>query len=152
MLFWAKSIRPLVLIDEDGKMIGVRTEYGRVVNKPRGSGYAVRIWLENDGDVATQLEAFERQGVSAGKRQAESAIYENWRVFLYSGDGREIVKQECDVRTVLILSKLSDTSDVCVTIDKDYLRHSGGVSINIKSGVPMLEHSRDAARYRPWGY
>ena len=152
LLSWSKSERPLVLIDEAGKMFGVLSEVGRTVNKPRGSGYSVRIWLENDGDVATQLEAFERQGISAGKGQAEAAISENWRVFLYSGDDREIVKQECDVRTILILSKLSDTSDVCVTIDKDYLRHSGAVSINIKSGVPMFEHSRDAARNRPWGY
>ena len=55
---------------------GVLTGHGRAVNKPRGSGYAVRIWLENDGDVATQPEAFERQGISAGKRQAEAAEIE----------------------------------------------------------------------------
>lgn len=140
------------MIDEDGKMFGVLTEYGRVVNKPRGSGYAVRIWLENDGDVATQLESFERQGINTNTRQAEANISENWWVSLYSGDDPDIVKSNCDARTILILPKLSDTSDTCVIIDKDYLRHSGSVSINIKSGAPIFEHSRDAARNRPWGY
>jgi competence protein ComEC len=149
---WSNSSRPLVLIDDIGKVFGLQTGAGRVVNKPRGSGYAVKIWLENDGDAGTQTEAFAREGIISGKRNAEAGIGNGWQVYLYSGDDVEVAKSNCDAHTILILSKLDYTSETCIVIAPDYLRHSGAVSVNIKNGIPVFEHSRDAARNRPWGY
>jgi competence protein ComEC len=141
-----------VLIDDSGKVFGLHTEAGRVVNKPRGSGYAIRIWLENDGDAETQTEAFAREGISSDKRSAEASIANGWRMYLYSGDDVEVANSNCDPKTILILSKLDYNSETCIVIDPDFLRHSGAVSVNIKNGSPVLEHSRNAARNRPWGY
>jgi competence protein ComEC len=149
---WSKSIRPTVLISEEGRMFGLMTEFGRVVNKPRGSGYAVRIWLENDGDAVTQEEAALREGVNGDKHNASADLSDGWRIYLYLGGEAEVAAANCTEKTILVTSKLSGTAGDCMVIDKNYLRHSGAISINVVEGTPMLEHSRDTARNRPWGY
>ena len=152
LLSWSKSERPFVLIDDSGKMFGLFTEDGRTVNKPRGSGYSVRIWLENDGDSSSQIEAFTRNGIVSEKRQATAQLTDGWSVFLYSGDEPEIVRSNCKEKTILILSKLTQKSDTCEIIDIPYLRQSGAVSVDMHSGTPKFEGSKDTARNRPWGY
>jgi competence protein ComEC len=149
---WSTSDRPMVLIDEDSKMFGLLTEDGRVVNKPRGSGYSVKIWLENDGDAAAQVDAFAREGIDSQKRSGDAQLTDGWSIFLYSGDDPAIVESNCDEKTILVLSKLNHASDTCEVIDANYLRKSGAVSVNIVFGTPVFEHSRAAARNRPWGY
>ncbi|SEP56183.1 competence protein ComEC [Thalassovita taeanensis] len=54
---WVRADRPLVLIDATGNLVGVMTDQGRALSKPRGAGFAARNWLENDGDGADQAEA-----------------------------------------------------------------------------------------------
>ncbi len=152
VLIWSSSSRPTVLLSGDGRMFGLLTEFGRVVNKPRGSGYAVRIWLENDGDSATQIEAALREGVYGDKHNAISDLPNGWRIYLYLGDDTDVADTNCTEKTVLVASKLTGASGSCIVIDKNYLRRSGAISINMNEGNPILEHSRDTARNRPWGY
>ena len=152
ILVWVKSTRPTVLISEDGRMFGLMSEVGRVVNKPRGSGYAVRIWLENDGDAVTQAESASRDEVGGDKYNAIADLSDGWRVYLYLGDDAEVAAVNCTEKTILVTSKLSDMPRNCIAIDKNYLRGSGAISIDIIEGIPVLKHSRDAARNRPWGY
>ena len=149
---WSKSIRPTVLISEEGRMFGLMTEFGRVVNKPRGSGYAVRIWLENDGDVATQAEAALREGVNGDKHNAIADLSDGWRIYLYLGEDADVAVENCTEKTILVTSKLSGTAGNCIVFDTNYLRGSGAISINMGEGKPVLENSRDAAKNRPWGY
>lgn len=125
---------------------------GRVVSKPRGSGYAVGIWLEDDGDDVLQVQAFDRTGIDIEKGLASAAITKQWDIWLYSGDDQAKAQVNCQPQTVLILPKLSFESVNCSVIDRDYLRRSGAVSIDIRDGTPILKHSRDAARNRPWRY
>ncbi len=60
LAIWLAADRPAVLISDSGRLVGVLTEAGRVLNKPRGDAFAARIWLENDGDGAGQASAFAR--------------------------------------------------------------------------------------------
>ena len=151
LVWWSNIPRPLVFISEEGRMFGVMTSQGRVVNKPRGSGYAVRIWLKNDGDQATQTEAFSRDGISGDKTLAMTAISKDWRVVIYSGEDMDVVQRNCLEGTILVLSKLVKTAGNCIVIDKNYLRHSGAIAVNIIENSPVFRHSRDMARHRPWG-
>jgi competence protein ComEC len=152
IFIWSKSNRPSVLISEDGRMLGLMTESNRVVNKPRGSGYSVRIWLENDGDIVTQAEAALREGINGEKHSAIAELSDGWRIYLYLGDEADVASENCTEKTILVISKLSGTAGNCIVIDKNYLRRSGAISINMVEGTPMLKHSRDTARNRPWGY
>lgn len=60
-MFWGSADRPLVLVSERGDLVGVMTEEGRALNKPRGSGFIAQSWLENDGDHHGQVVAAQRQ-------------------------------------------------------------------------------------------
>ncbi|MFY0691386.1 MAG: ComEC/Rec2 family competence protein [Paracoccaceae bacterium] len=62
---WALTDRPEVLISENGRLVGIATPQGRVLNKPKGQGFAARAWLENDGDPIDQPGAFKRGALEA---------------------------------------------------------------------------------------
>ena len=57
---WTLAERPVVLIAETGGLIGVMTDQGRALSRPRGDGFVARNWLEADGDEAEQEEAAAR--------------------------------------------------------------------------------------------
>ncbi|MGP1358508.1 ComEC/Rec2 family competence protein, partial [Roseicyclus sp.] len=59
---WTGGERPAVLVSDTGGLVGVMTEEGRALSRPRGDGFVAGIWLENDGDRATQEEAAARPG------------------------------------------------------------------------------------------
>ncbi|CAN0606701.1 unnamed protein product, partial [Ectocarpus sp. 12 AP-2014] len=59
-LLWSQAERPEMLIAQSGGIIGVMTEQGRALTKPKGEAFASGIWLENDGDRADQPTAFAR--------------------------------------------------------------------------------------------
>ena len=55
--FWTADDRPEILIADNGRLVGVVEGGLRQLNRDRGSGFAARSWLENDGDVADQDNA-----------------------------------------------------------------------------------------------
>ncbi|PRY94162.1 ComEC/Rec2 family competence protein [Donghicola tyrosinivorans] len=57
---WSQTQRPELLISDDGKLVGVQTPEGRALSFPKGAGFVAEVWLENDGDMATQAEAASR--------------------------------------------------------------------------------------------
>ena len=57
---WTQADRPAVLIAETGGLVGVMTDQGRALSRPRGDGFVARNWLEADGDTADQAEAAAR--------------------------------------------------------------------------------------------
>lgn len=57
---WSQTTRPDVLIADTGALVGVMTDKGRALSKPRGAGFVALNWLENDGDAAEQEKAAAR--------------------------------------------------------------------------------------------
>jgi competence protein ComEC len=47
----------VVLIADNGGLVGVMTDTGRALSKEKGAGFVARNWLENDGDGALQQKA-----------------------------------------------------------------------------------------------
>ncbi|MEP3346052.1 MAG: ComEC/Rec2 family competence protein [Litoreibacter sp.] len=64
-VLWVKQERPIVLIAESGRLIGILKNGVRGLNKPKGDGFAARVWLENDGDKSDQAQAAARSGFEA---------------------------------------------------------------------------------------
>ncbi|MEM9434086.1 MAG: ComEC/Rec2 family competence protein [Pseudomonadota bacterium] len=62
---WMMHPRPMMLISDTGRLVGVLADQGRALNKPRGDGFAARGWLENDGDPVDQDRASQREGHEA---------------------------------------------------------------------------------------
>ena len=59
-VLWVEVDRPDALIAEGGVLVGVMTDEGRALSKPRGAGFVARVWLENDGDDTDQQRAADR--------------------------------------------------------------------------------------------
>ncbi len=152
LITWFNVSRPELLIAENGRVFGVFSDQERTISKSRGSGYAVGIWLENDGDMATQPEAFERNGINDSGKVTFADLADGWRVVSYSGDSLPEANELCQINTILISSKLDIQPSACTVVDKSSLRKSGTVAISIENGLARITNSRDAARFRPWGH
>lgn len=57
MVMWSQTVRPVLLISEQGALVGMLTAQARALSRPRGQGFVARNWLENDGSSLTQTEA-----------------------------------------------------------------------------------------------
>ena len=151
LIAWSKVERPELLISEDGRVFGLMAGQFRVISKPKGSSYAVGIWLENDGDIATQLQSSERDGVVVTGRHFRGYLKSGWQVKLYSGDELTEATNSCAEQTILILPKLEYRSQHCIVIDRTYLRQTGAVAITVQNSIPQITNSRASAQRRPWG-
>ncbi|NRB36137.1 MAG: ComEC/Rec2 family competence protein [Rhodobacteraceae bacterium] len=60
LLAWPEASRPEILIEDRGGLVGIMTPEGRALSRDRGAGFVAGIWLENDGDPASQEEAAAR--------------------------------------------------------------------------------------------
>jgi competence protein ComEC len=61
---WALTERPPVLISSNGALVGIMGPKGRTLSVAKGAGFTAETWLEKDGDLALQEEAFLRAGFS----------------------------------------------------------------------------------------
>lgn len=129
---WALVERPFILIAESGRMMGVLMPEGRAVVKARGDGFAVRTWLENDGDTASQEEAAARSGFQdyAGFKAYRLA---GQNIILLSGRGvSDQISDLCQPGNMLIYGGrtegFSDLTDCHFLTARD-LRQSGSLAI-----------------------
>ncbi|MHA3978616.1 ComEC/Rec2 family competence protein [Halovulum sp. GXIMD14794] len=139
---WALSERPQVLLDPEGKIVGVATAEGRALSRPRGAGFAAKVWLENDGDPADQK--------SAAARAPEG---QPWRMPFSGGEvvfvtEAEVAPDLCG-KVILIAPKAS--SDVtCARITAAEIRRYGAHAWY--AGNPRPVTTRDREGVRPWTF
>jgi competence protein ComEC len=60
LMLWAGAERPVLLIAEDGGLVGVMTSDGRALSRAKGAGFAAETWLQNDGELPDQAKAAAR--------------------------------------------------------------------------------------------
>ncbi|WP_112322588.1 ComEC/Rec2 family competence protein [Oceanibium sediminis] len=146
---WSMTERPTILVDPEGRLVGVLGEEGRVLNRPRGSGFAARVWLENDGDTASQKAA-------AARRPEPSK--DLMRVDLPGGasliwsdfpDGTE-PEAECGPNIILISARIAKPpSGECQYHDPATLAVTGALAFWPKHRLQPLS-AREATGDRPW--
>ncbi|WP_338275471.1 ComEC/Rec2 family competence protein [Roseicyclus marinus] len=105
LFLWSGADRPAILVSDSGTLVGVMTEAGRALSRDRGAGFVAEIWLENDGDPATQPQAAARplwQASGAG----QSARFGTWSI--WHGTGRAALAEApaaCAAHSLVILSE-----------------------------------------------
>lgn len=88
-LLWQASERPALLIAESGGLVGQVTPEGRALSRERGDGFVAGIWLENDGDGASQEVAAMRPGWRAADPALETGqITQVGPLTLWHGTGQ----------------------------------------------------------------
>ncbi len=152
LAMWAQTARPDLLISDQAGLIGLLGPDGRVLNKPRGQGFAARSWLENDGDAASQDVAAARAGFAGGK----GAVWFDLggqRVVHLSGRGAVgRVEQACAAGAdVVILAAYRDGAPAaCRVIDRAYLDERGAVAIYAEPAGWREVAAKRVAGKRPW--
>lgn len=151
---WAAGSRPDLLIAPGGGLVGVMTDAGRALNKPRGDGFAARSWLENDGDAASQAMAAARAGVVRGKGEMRFTLDGRKGVWL---GGRGAVARAAavcalgGVDLVILAGALEDTPPRdCLVIDRTRLATTGALAIRAGPQGWEFATAREKSGRRPW--
>lgn len=151
-LLWSQTPRPQGLVSDDGKLVAVLSDTGRVPSHPKGAGFVASVWLENDGDPASQSEAAAR----AGWRDAQSGQVWHagaWTIQHIKGKREARTFDGCSGKTWVIsdqdLDKTLGTGDCRITTPRD-LRKSGALAFRIGGDQLAITSAREHTGQRLW--
>ncbi|SNY55670.1 competence protein ComEC [Pseudooceanicola antarcticus] len=137
LILWQGTTRPDILIAETGGLVGVMTPEGRALSRERSESFTARVWLENDGDKAQQLEA-------AGRWQAGTAIRHA------TGKRAAGAAGPCEEAEILVLNveaALASRATGCEIYDPARLRRTGAVAIYLDKQLVVTASETDGTRY-----
>lgn len=147
---WAGAERPEVLVAESGGLIGVMTEVGRALSKPKGDGFAAESWLENDGDPAAQAAAFDRPAFAVEGRERVVTI--NGAVILHA-TGKVAAKaalERCGEAALVIVNVSARAPAGCAVYDLRRLSKTGALAIRAEGAELKVVTAAERAGRRPW--
>ena len=145
---WAVTERPLGLVSDTGGLVGWMGPEGRALSRPRGDGFVARVWLENDGDAASQEEAAARSGGEGWERlplPGGGVLHH-----LHGRSGPERAEAACRPGAVLVLTETWDGSGPCRVLDAEALRGTGAVALVERGGTLVAITARDVSGHRLW--
>jgi competence protein ComEC len=138
LLAWSGDGRPQVLVSDSGRLVGMLHDGLRGLSRDRGDGFVAEIWLENDGDRATQAEAAARpvwQSEGSGVR-AEAGGWTIWH-----GAGRTALpdaESACARHALIILSEPAPEGPLAASAASLAATLSGDVPMTLPPGAPCL--------------
>ncbi len=149
---WSVAERPDILISENGRLFGVRTQAGRAVSSQGGNSFAAESWLENDGDGAGQAAAFERVGMTLRRGYAEMAIAEFGPIIYRGSKAPDAASaRDCVSARILVAPRWRESPrGRCLFIGSDLLRREGAMAISLVDGRLEIDGARSRNRSRPW--
>ncbi|WP_240611066.1 ComEC/Rec2 family competence protein [Oceaniglobus ichthyenteri] len=147
---WSVAQRPAVLISPSGGLIGVMQNGVRVLNKPKGEGFAAVSWLENDGDTPDQAKAAARSGTN--KPILTFTVGEQKIAYLAGRGAADRIAEGCAIADTVILAAVSErpTPTGCTLWDREKLNTAGGISLTPGAGGFHSVSARTVAGVRPW--
>ena len=131
---WTQAERPAVLISADGALVGQMTAEGRALSKPKGAGFAARIWLENDGDQSDQVTAAARW-----KDTHKHALIGAVEVVHVIGKRAVEAYDECLAGQIIVTTVDKDLTGKCQLFDPARLRNLGSLMIRSDGVVISAE-------------
>jgi competence protein ComEC len=163
LAFWSAP-RPPVLVAPAGALVGVLENGARTLSKPRGAGFAARLWLEQDGTALTQLEANALGGwTSQGTAHLRDGA--PWPVAHLAGrNARDLLADHCRTGVLVVMeSTEARPSGAARAMDGPVPRGAGGcwlvdgatlrgrgAAIWPVDGQPMLHLAGGTPGARPW--
>jgi len=148
-VIWAQTERPPLLVAESARLVGVLTDRGRALSKPRGDGFAALSWLENDGDTAPQDVAFERAGLSGPEGMRSFRLGGQTIVQLSGRGASNMVAEACRTAAMVIVPK-ADVDAPCLVIDEEKLRDLGALAVYPEAGRLRLVGAKQQGGARLW--
>jgi competence protein ComEC len=150
LLIWAQVERPEVLVSQSGALIGVMTDDGRALSKPRGDGFSAESWLENDGDPVEQARASERQAFEESGRQRELHLGPAVIRHATGKTAAQAALVGCEEVSLLIVNVPLAAPQGCKLYDIRRLRESGALAIRSGPDGLRILSARDVSGRRLW--
>lgn len=150
LILWSQSTRPDMLITDNGRLVGIATQKGRVLTREKGNGFAARTWLENDGDGAVQSVAARNQQLQ--KNQWQYNLNGASIAYLW-GKKRTVSELEmvCQSAKIVIAPQhKGQITGPCQALTADSLKESGAIAIWSLHDGPKMHSARDASGTRLW--
>ncbi len=141
---WSGAERPAVLVAGSGGLVGVMTDQGRALSKPRGAGFVASVWLENDGDGSGQKAAAFRWPEQGGRTQVIKT--DTLQIVHLIGKRAVAGFDGCKAGQVIIASVPMTRAGPCKVYDLERLRTTGSLAITDKGIVT----ARDLSGQRIW--
>lgn len=149
-LVWSVSERPDLLVSDTGELIGLMTGDGRAVNKEKGQGFIARSWLENDGDIGLQAQAFRRTGLTLAPGQARFSLGNQSFIQLTGKSAPSHLAASCTEGALVILAADAEAPPGCQVWDQSMLRRTGALAIFLDGGKLRTVAARDLSGNRLW--
>ncbi|SMX42580.1 ComEC/Rec2 family competence protein [Actibacterium lipolyticum] len=150
-VLWAQTSRPQLLISDNGSLMGLMTEQGRVLSKGKGAGFSAQNWLENDGDVATQQQAFGRDGFGGGKGYLIAEVMGQRFIHLSGRGWAGKLPEACAQGWVVMARKLDiPAPEGCQLLDQRALSKTGSIAVFKGPDGPIITKAKTLAGDRPW--
>lgn len=125
---WVQSDRPPVLIADSGALVGVLTEQGRALSRPRGSGFVAGVWLENDGTLRSQEDAAALWPAPDSPRVAR-ITYGSLDLVHLQGKRAVAGFTACVPGQIVVASVSLPGAPDCLHFDPDRLRDTGAIAL-----------------------
>jgi competence protein ComEC len=148
-MIWARHDRPLVLIADNGSLLGVMTDQGRALSKEKGAGFVARNWLENDGDPSSQLVAASLWGTGMKRSKvAQVGAYE----FVHLIGKKAVSKFDRCQSDQIVIASVETQRDFgnCTVHDPKTLRNSGSIGLYLQGDEAVFITARDISGDRIW--
>ena len=138
-MLWATHNRPDILVTDTGGLVGIMGSEGRVLSKPKGDGFAARVWLENDADPATHARA-------ALRPLPLRPIGVTWV------SAKDAATLTCPASGYVVTPAWRTGAAGCPRIiDRAFLGRTGALQGRIgDDGTLQWRSTRDVAGVRPW--
>ena len=142
---WQVDNRPVVLIADNGGLVGVMTDTGRALSKEKGAGFVARNWLENDGDGALQQKA-------ALRWNSDTSGWMDGRVVHLSGKRAREAFGGCAPGQIVVTNGELPTvaKSGCLILSPRLLRKTGAVAIVGHKEKVRLLTARNHTGDRMW--
>ena len=152
LLAWANPpARPDVLIAPEGRLVGIMTPDGRVLDHDRAQSFAARSWLRRDGDVADQVIAAARKGIERQPTGLTAALPHGWMLDMRRKNAQQHdLQSACAPRTLLLGHTDQSISGPCIYLGPRDLRHSGALAIHVTAKGVKIVRSRNPSIRRLW--
>jgi competence protein ComEC len=130
-------------VSDTGALVGVMTENGRALNKPRGGGFVAGNWLENDGDAESQAQAHARW---------HDDLLDPLGVVLVAGKAAAREPRDCGGADFMIYTANPENppAGACRVITPGTLRRSGALALVEKAGALHLQSAAEITGRRLW--
>lgn len=148
LLLWVQVERPDILISGDGKLVGVKIDRQRALSKARGQGFVAGVWLENDGDAASQPEAAAR--ATAASKGIFSITSEKRPVVHFQGKKGAATFQSCLPDEIVITDQSITEKLPCALFDQKRLGRSGATAIWFSESEMKIRTVSETRGQRLW--